>query len=108
MSKSKLLSLIQKSWADIVKEDEQIQTLLLSQQKILQQIEDLKNQKIVASSSSKPKQIVLANQKLTKIVHPYIQKPKAQFVIQMEVEFWDENPEKVFQKNFPKNISREY
>ena len=26
----------------------------------------------------------------------------------MEIEFWDENPEKVFQKFFPKNEANEY
>ena len=45
------------------------------------QIKELKNQKIVVSSSSKPKQIVQANLQPTKIVHRFIQKPKPQAVI---------------------------
>ena len=44
--------------ADIIEEDDQMQTLLLNQQKIEKQIKESKNQKIVDSSSSKSKQIV--------------------------------------------------
>ena len=55
-----------------------------------------------------PKQIIQANPQPTKIVHPYIPKPKPQQVIQMKVEFWDENLEKIYQKFFLKNSSGDF
>ena len=98
----KPLSFTKKPWVDIAKEEKKANALLLSHKKILQQIEDLKNKKIVASSFFK--QIVPTIPKPIKIVHAYLPKHVTQNVIQMENELWDENPKMVFQKIFPKNL----